>query len=180
MSDANKTGDRAKPGTPAEEATGKVTTTETAAGKTRPQIKIPPKLFGGRMRTTTVAMCVTWLGLWMLYLYLNQDEEPAVPAQPGAVVISETPYVPFVAPAETPATTAETTVPQSSTPTTTTDAPTSVPAVPEPSVTTTAPTTTETPRFRLPEIPGIPGLEGGDSGNTTTANTTEPTVAPGQ
>jgi len=79
MSEANKTGDRAKPGTPGPETTVKATTgkattpetaagNETAAGKTRPQIKIPARLFGGRMRTTTVAMCVTWLGLWMLYL----------------------------------------------------------------------------------------------------------------
>lgn len=165
----NRPGDRGNPGTSANPATGEV---PVVATRPRPRLRVPGRLFGGRFRTTTVAMCVAWLGLWVLYLYLNQDTDQA-PAQPGAVVISETPYVPYVPPVEPLP--SQTTAPVTTTTPTTTGSPTSVPTTTAPSVTTTAPTTTETPLFRLPTIPGIPGLEGGTDGGGT-----EPSGAPGQ
>ena len=62
--------------------------------------RIPSHLFGGKVRTATLGLCVLWLALWMLYLFLNQPDKPAeVP--PSAVIISETPYVPYVPPAST-------------------------------------------------------------------------------
>ncbi|WP_245687984.1 hypothetical protein [Rhodococcus phenolicus] len=149
-------------------------TGETPVVAARKRFKIPNRLFGGRLRTTTVAMCVAWFGLWMLYLYLNQDDEQT-PAPQGAVVISDTPYVPYVPPADP--TTAPSTVPETTgtTAPTTAGTPTSIPTTTAPPVTTTAPTTTQTPLFRLPEIPGIPGLEGGNGGDGTGG-----TDAPGQ
>ena len=57
--------------------------------------RIPSHLFGGKVRTATLALCVLWLALWVLYLFLNQPDKPAE-APPSAVIISETPYVPFV------------------------------------------------------------------------------------
>ena len=62
--------------------------------------RIPSHLLGGRIRTTTFALCTLWLALWVTYLFLNPPEDtPDAPST--AVIISETPYVPYVPPATT-------------------------------------------------------------------------------
>jgi len=39
--------------------------------------RVPRRVFGGRMRTTTVVMCLLWLGLAMLNADLNPPEPAA-------------------------------------------------------------------------------------------------------
>lgn len=135
----------------------------------RRRVRIPARLFGGKVRTTTFSLCVLWVGLWMLYLFLNQPEEP-IDAPPTAVIISDMPYVPYVPPVETPPST-QTTVPG-----TTTDTPTPSTTVPPtgsvaptsavPTAPSTVPTTTTRQfPFDLPQIPGFPG--GSDTSDTT-------------
>ena len=130
--------------------------------------RIPSHLLGGRIRTTTFVLCAVWVGMWLLYQFLNQPEETP-PAPSTAVIISETPYVPYVPPAAT------TTVPPSESNTTTgtpypsTTVPTAPSATPPPSAPApqqgvspqqvpTTPTPTTTTRqfpFELPQIPGL-------------------------
>ncbi|MEU5843389.1 hypothetical protein [Rhodococcus sp. NPDC047139] len=126
---------------------------------------IPSHLLGGRIRTTTFALCSLWVGLWVLYQFLNQPDEP--PSAPStAVIISETPYVPYVPPATTPApqqspfaTTApspSTTVPTAPPPTTTVPAPRQGQTTTQQVPTTPTPTTTTRQfPFDLPTIPGL-------------------------
>ncbi len=129
--------------------------------------RIPSHLLGGRIRTTTFALCTLWLALWVTYLFLNQPEDtPAAPST--AVLISETPYVPYVPPATTvpeeeyvPETTDTPYPPTTSSlsrPTPSTDAPGSEQGVvPQQDVPTTGiPTTTNRQfPFDLPRIPGV-------------------------
>ncbi|MCK0091034.1 hypothetical protein HCA61_01415 [Rhodococcus sp. HNM0563] len=141
------------------------------------RIRIPTHLFRGRVRTSTLVLCIVWLGLWAAYLTLNQDKSQAdgtgTPPT-GAVIISETPFVPYVPPASSteqapPTTTTD--VAPSSEPTTATTTPGDTPA---PMTGTQPPetTTADANPFRLPQIPGLPGFDG-ESG-------TEPTGEPGQ
>lgn len=129
--------------------------------------RIPSHLLGGRIRTTTFALCTLWLALWVTYLFLNQPEgTPDAPST--AVIISETPYVPYVPPA--------TTAPQEKSVPETTDTPyppttsstfppttaTGVPGreqggTPPQDATTTAPPTTTNRQFPF-DLPTIPGL----------------------
>lgn len=139
-------------------------------------VRIPTHLFHGRVRTGTLALCVLWLALWATYLVLNQPEETAA-APAEAVLISETPYVPYVPPVQTteqsyPTTTTEV-VPSTTAPTSTTP-PTTSGDTPAPTTGTQLPTTTTTDAnpFRLPQIPGLPGFDGESS--------TEQTGEPGQ
>lgn len=120
--------------------------------------RIPSHLLGGRIRTTTFALCTLWLALWVTYLFLNQPEDtPDAPST--AVIISETPYVPYVPPA--------TTAPQEKSVPETTDTPyppttaTGVPGreqggTPPQDATTTAPPTTTNRQFPF-DLPTIPG-----------------------
>lgn len=154
----------------------------------RRPVRIPSRLFGGRVRTATLAMCLLWAGLWALYLTLNQpvDQVGQVDVPQQAVIISETPYVPFTPPAQTteqwyPTTTE---MPSTESPTVTTtpsetsgtpgETPGTPGDTPAPATGTQPPTATTTDAipFRLPQIPGLPGFEG-ESG-------TEPTGEPGQ
>ncbi|MFD6897721.1 hypothetical protein ACFWB0_24705 [Rhodococcus sp. NPDC060086] len=148
----------------------------------RRPVRIPSRLFGGRVRTATLAMCFLWAGLWVLYLTLNQpvDQADQVDVPQQAVIISETPYVPFTPPAQTteqwyPTTTTE--MPSTESPTVTTtpgETPEAPGDTPAPATGTQPPTatTTDANPFRLPLIPGLPGFDG-ESG-------TEPTGEPGQ
>ncbi|MFD6883834.1 hypothetical protein [Rhodococcus sp. NPDC060084] len=133
--------------------------------------RIPSHLLGGKVRTATLGLCVLWLALWMLYLFLNQPDKPAeVP--PSAVIISETPYVPYVPPAST-APTATTLPPTATTYPSGTGTPPSVtttvppnPGVPTatrtepapPAPTTGTTTTTRQMPFDL-QIPGLPSVD---------------------
>ncbi|WP_016933535.1 hypothetical protein [Rhodococcus sp. R1101] len=144
--------------------------------------RIPSHLLGGRMRTTTFALCSLWVGMWVLYLFLNQPEDtPAAPS--SAVIISETPYVPYVPPAATvppQKSTPETTdTPYPSTtsstfpPTTSTSVPGSPQGVlPPQAPTTTAPPTTTTRQLPF-DLPRIPGLNE-EQGRTVPENTDSP------
>ncbi|WP_443208844.1 hypothetical protein [Rhodococcus rhodochrous] len=121
--------------------------------------RIPSHLLGGRIRTTTFALCTLWLALWVTYLFLNPPEDtPDAPST--AVIISETPYVPYVPPA--------TTAPQEKSVPETTDTPyppttaTGVPGreqggTPSQDATTTAPPTATNRQFPF-DLPTIPGL----------------------
>ncbi|UYP17768.1 hypothetical protein OED52_13915 [Rhodococcus sp. Z13] len=141
----------------------------------KPRRHIPAHILGGRVRTTTLALCLLWLGLWFLYLFLNQPED-STPPPADAVVISSTPYVPLVpetaTPTETPYTTTDTPVP------TTTVAPTGSPTPGSPQDTTgpgssesttgTSTTTTDRPfPFELPHIPGLTDNRNSDTPDGT-------------
>jgi len=144
--------------------------------------RIPSHLFGGKVRTATLALCLLWFALWVLYLFLNQPDKPAE-APPSAVIISDTPYVPFVPTPSSPE-------PLSTVPPTESFAPTStVPPTPSATVppnpgvapTTTTPqnpsapstgTTTTTTR-QMPFDLQIPGLPSVDEQNDT-SETGEP------
>ncbi|XVA00621.1 hypothetical protein ACQ86I_13880 [Prescottella equi] len=43
--------------------------------------RIPRRVFGGRMRTTTVVLCLLWLGLAMLNADLNPRPTPRRPTR---------------------------------------------------------------------------------------------------
>jgi hypothetical protein len=151
---------------------GKVVTT----GQDPHRIRIPSRLFHGHVRTSTLTMCVVWLALWAAYLFFNQADDP-VPAPAEAVIISQTPYVPYVSPApateqSSPATSTEVAPPTTSS--TGPTAPTTAGDTPAPATGTQPPsaTTPDANPFRLPQIPGLPGFEG-ESG-------TERTDEPGQ
>ncbi|MBM7460193.1 hypothetical protein ACIBED_05915 [Rhodococcus coprophilus] len=143
--------------------------------------RIPSHLFGGKVRTATLGLCLLWVALWMLYLFLNQPDKPAeVP--PSAVIISDTPYVPYVPPAST--------APSATLPPTVTPDPsgtgtpppvtaTTVPSTPgAPTTTRTvpsapAPTTTTTRQMPFDlQIPGLPSVN--------EQNDTSETGEPGQ
>lgn len=143
--------------------------------------RIPSHLFGGKVRTATLGLCLLWVALWMLYLFLNQPDKPAeVP--PSAVIISDTPYVPYVPPVSTApsATLPPTVTPDPSR----TDTPppvtaTTVPSAPgAPTTTRTvpsvpAPTTTTTRQMPFDlQIPGLPSVD--------EQNDTSETGEPGQ
>ncbi len=144
--------------------------------------RIPSHLFGGKVRTATLALCVLWLALWVLYLFLNQPDKPAE-APPSAVIISETPYVPLVPAPSSPVPPVTTVPPTESFAPTSTVPPTTTGTVsPNPGVapTTTAPqnpsapttgttTTTRQMPFDL-QIPGLPSV--GDQSDTS--ETSEP------
>lgn len=125
---------------------------------------VPPRLFGGRVRTTTLALCTLWLGMWLLYLFLNQPENQGAEAPATAVIISETPYVPYVPPAAS----YEPDVPATDAPSTEDAVPSDAdtPTTPETTVQTTpfgtpTPTPTQEPSpnrqfpFEVPRVPGI-------------------------
>lgn len=85
--------------------------------------RIPPRLFGGRMRTTTVFMCALWLGLAMLNGQLNEapkaDSDQHAPA---SVQRDESQYRP---PAVDPSTETSTSTTPSETSTSSSTAPSS-------------------------------------------------------
>ncbi|MEE2031220.1 hypothetical protein [Rhodococcus chondri] len=130
----------------------------------RLRLDIPSRLLHGRVRTSTLALCLLWLGMWMLYLFINQEPEPEGGVPQQAVIISDRPYVPYVPPVEPePVPTVEqfptesTTVPPTGTPTPTED--TTGPGDATTAVPTTAvPTTAGQAPFQFPRIPGIPNL----------------------
>lgn len=114
--------------------------------------RIPSHLLGGRIRTTTFALCTLWLALWVTYLFLNQPEDtPDAPST--AVIISETPYVPYVPPA--------TTAPQEK-------------SVPETTDTPYPPTTSST--FPPTTATGVPGREQGGTPSQDATTTAPPTA----
>lgn len=133
--------------------------------------RIPSHLLGGKVRTATLGLCVLWLALWVLYLFLNQPDKPAE-APPSAVIISETPYVPFVPSPSTPEPSVPTVpptesfVPDSTVPSTTTGtvppnpgvAPTTTPPQNPSAPTTGTTTTTRQMPFDL-QIPGLPTVD---------------------
>ncbi|WP_033097115.1 hypothetical protein [Rhodococcus sp. p52] len=114
--------------------------------------RIPSHLLGGRIRTTTFALCTLWLALWVTYLFLNPPEDtPDAPST--AVIISETPYVPYVPPA--------TTAPQEK-------------SVPETTDTPYPPTTSST--FPPTTATGVPGREQGGTPPQDATTTAPPTT----
>lgn len=136
----------------------------------RPRLSIPSRLLHGHLRTSTLALCLLWLGLWMVYLFLNQEPEPEGGVPQQAVIISDQPYVPYVPPVEQETTqapvptteqypTESTTVPTTGVPVPTDDA-TAPGVVPQTVPTNTVPTTTggQAP-FQLPRIPGLTNFD---------------------
>lgn len=130
----------------------------------RPRLQVPSHLFRGRVRTTTLVMCVLWLGMWVTYLILNQPDDHAQAPQ-QAVLISDTPYVPYVPAESTTHAPAPPTTSGAPTPTTS-----GTPTSPGPGApgSTSSPTTDTTGilPFELPEIPGMPGFDGGNDSET--------------
>ncbi|BCN59938.1 hypothetical protein A6410_03055 [Prescottella equi] len=55
--------------------------------------RIPRRVFGGRMRTTTVVLCLLWLGLAMLNADLNPPADTAT-SNPAPAVSDGAPAVP--------------------------------------------------------------------------------------
>ncbi|MCQ4121375.1 hypothetical protein [Rhodococcus tibetensis] len=111
---------------------------------------LPAKLFGGRVRTSTLVLCVLWVVLYTLYTSLNPPEDSGQ-APPPAPTIS-TPV-----PSEEPA--PVTTLPSSTseTPTETTDVTTTITATtPESTPGSTMPSQSTQPTTTLPF--GLPQL----------------------
>lgn len=124
---------------------------------------IPARLFGGRVRTSTLALCILWLGLYTLHAYLNPEVESVEgPVLGPAVTTSEPARVPTYEP-----TTTETT---QELPTTTVTVP--EPTLEMPSITPSEQTPTTTSSSPLPfGIPPIlPGPAGVETPTTTPAS----------
>ncbi|NLU81994.1 hypothetical protein [Rhodococcus sp. HNM0569] len=160
MSDEHRPGDRAPRHAPRSGEIPRVTTGEMPvaekadAGRRRgvfARVKIPPRLFGGKVRTTTLALCVLWIGLYLLNGHFNPSEEGSVQ---GPQPVSD------VAPP--PATT--TTVPP--------------PATTEPTTTETYPTTTTTTGPSPSTSSGIRIPGSGEGGDVTTTTTTRGGLIP--
>ncbi|QNG19361.1 hypothetical protein G4H71_18235 [Rhodococcus triatomae] len=107
----------------------------------------PPYLFGGKVRTSTIVLCLLWLVVFTFYIYLNPDAGTEQDSRVGPVPQQTTEqYVPE--PTETAPTTTPTPTP---TPTDTTS-----PQSPEPGgnpgETGTGTTTTTTPGGLFPQF----------------------------
>lgn len=145
--------------------------------------RIPRTLFGGRMRTTTVVMCVLWLALGMLNAQLIESREAEAENAPAQTSVQRN-EVQDPGPAVNPS-------PRTSTSTTPsgTAPPSTPPSSPEtnrssaPTTTTTSPgaareTTTERTTDRRPTTTTEPAQESQESTGTTPdggASTTAPT-----
>ncbi|MFC0450637.1 hypothetical protein [Rhodococcus jostii] len=108
---------------------------------------LPAKILGGRVRTSTLALCILWVVLYTLYTYLNPAEEVVQgPVAPAVVPTREAP-----APETTfaPSTTEYTTEPTSETLTTTESTPEPTPQQTAPTGTSQV-TTTPTLPFGIP------------------------------
>lgn len=134
--------------------------------------RIPERILGGRMRTSTLLLMVVWVALLVLYGWLNPNGSgtgsgSSQTADTNVVVPDGYQLTPVpVAPPTTTAPEPTTTAP----PTTTSDSPeTTSPAAGETSGASTTPTTTAG-GFSLPGL-SIPGLtqNGTDSGQSTSA-----------
>ncbi|MFC9837105.1 hypothetical protein ACFVKB_25300 [Rhodococcus sp. NPDC127530] len=94
---------------------------------------LPAKIFGGRVRTSTLVLCILWVVLYTLYTYLNPAEEVVQgPVAPAVVPTREAPLQ-------------ETTLPTSEIETTTestSETVTTTETTPEPTPQETAPTGT--------------------------------------
>ncbi|WP_066913436.1 hypothetical protein [Millisia brevis] len=136
--------------------------------------RIPERILGGRMRTSTLVLTVIWVGLLVLYGWLNPNGSgtDSTSSQTGDTnVVVPDGYQLTPVPIAPPTTTVpEPTTTTSAPPTTTSGSPeTTGPAAGETSATSTAPTTTAG-GFSIPGL-SIPGLtqNGTDSGQTTPA-----------
>ncbi|MDG3013100.1 hypothetical protein [Speluncibacter jeojiensis] len=108
--------------------------------------RVPPRLFGGRVRTSTVALVVAFLAV--LELYLMVRPAPVVQRPPVNGTARYVPVVPVPTTVEPAPTTTES-APTTTEPTATTS-PTETPsATTEPSPTTTP---APPPLFRLPQL----------------------------
>ncbi|QSE88759.1 hypothetical protein JWS13_09150 [Rhodococcus pseudokoreensis] len=94
---------------------------------------IPAKILGGRVRTSTLVLCILWVVLYTLYTYLNPAEEVVQgPVAPAVVPTREAP----IQETTPPASEYETTIESTTETTTTTE------STPEPTPEQTAPTGT--------------------------------------
>jgi hypothetical protein len=105
----------------------------------------PRYMFGGRMRTSTVALIVAFLAVWWVYDVYRPEATPKPPppqvVPPGFVPDPNYTWVPRSRVQEPPPTATFTPTPS-----------TTVPPTPTTSVPTTTPTTTPPP-FQLPQLP---------------------------
>jgi len=109
---------------------------------------VPAKIFGGRVRTSTLVLCILWVLLYTLYTYLNPAEEVVQgPVAPAVVPTREAPAPETTYP---PSTTEYTTELPSETLTTTETTPEPTPEQTAPTATSRMPTTTPTLPFGIP------------------------------
>ncbi|SEB99054.1 hypothetical protein [Rhodococcus koreensis] len=94
---------------------------------------LPAKILGGRVRTSTLVLCILWVVLYTLYTYLNPAEEVVQgPVAPAVVPTREAPIQETTPPTSEFETTIEST----------TETATTTESTPEPTPEQTAPTGT--------------------------------------
>ncbi|KAF0965057.1 hypothetical protein [Rhodococcus sp. T7] len=136
---------------------------------------IPAKILGGRVRTSTLVLCILWVVLYTLYTYLNPAEEVVQgPVAPAVVPTREAPIQ-------------ETTPPPSEFETTiesTTETATTTESTPEPTPEQTAPTgtsqVTSTPTLPFGIPNPFPPPPTTTPPNTSSVPTTSATPQPGR
>jgi len=128
---------------------------EGDATPTRIWERIPSRLFRGRVRTTTAALVIVFVGLLMLYgqrsdHYKAIDEQNAAASATRTAAPRTTEETPeYTEPVRTSTRTPSSTSVPSTSSTTTSDSTT------DPDSGQTAPTTTTQPGFQFPTIPGV-------------------------
>ncbi|CAM2947430.1 hypothetical protein RHDE110596_08490 [Prescottella defluvii] len=124
--------------------------------------RIPRKVFGGRMRTTTVAMCVLWICLAILNSELNPEPGKASTGTVPAVGTEQSHVVPEPAQKSSTDTRTSTTPPSE-----TSSSPSS-----SPSPSTSVPSGSERPGGRSETPTTTPGAGGGSTTSGTSQQTT--------
>ena len=121
---------------------------------------LPSKLFGGRVRTSTLVLCLLWVALYTLYTSLNPAEDAGQAPPPAPTITTPVPSEEQVPVTSLPSSTVDTPTEITETTESTTTEPThrSTPGLTMPSQ-STQPTTTTQP-FGLPQLfpaPAAPG-----------------------
>lgn len=143
-------------------------------------MKLPERVFHDRVRTSTLLMCLLWLGLFMLYLYVKPPvvqavQQPVVPAKaapyvPAAPVWDDPPVVETTTAKSVPTTTPSPSISPSTGATSTSPGPSGTTTSRRPAAATSSSPTPE-PRL-LPSLQ-LPGM-------LEEPTTSVPTSEPGQ
>ncbi|MFE5701665.1 hypothetical protein [Rhodococcus koreensis] len=134
---------------------------------------LPAKILGGRVRTSTLVLCILWVVLYTLYTYLNPAEEVVQgPVAPAVVPTREAP----IQETTPPTSEFETTIESATETATTTE------STPEPTPEQTAPTgTSQVTSTPTPTLPfGIPNPFPPPQTTTSSVPTTSATPQTGR
>lgn len=138
----------------------------------------PNYIFWGRVRTSTAALIIAFIGVWWLY---ETYQPPAAPSQEPATQVVPPGFIPDPSYTWVPRTDVQRrTTTTTTTPTTTETTPTTSPTEPtspgETPTSPTSPTSSAPPTTTTPALPGLPTPPGAPS----PAPVPSPSPAPGQ